>query len=314
VWYSWKPSVSGATVFDTCAAATFDTWVDVFTGPSLGSLTLVSSGDDGCGLKQSITPFRANAGTTYWVRVGGYNGARGTFTLTWNLSPNDDFAAAQNLPGRAGSLSASNAGSTVEPGEPSLNGGSLWYAWIAPGDGSVTFDTCAGAQFDTVLDVFSGASLGGLGQLAHNDDACGPVAPGDHARQSTVTVPTTTGTVYWIRLTAASGTNPQVGTFTLSWNYTGPDHTPSRLCLLTAQYVQGSAKYQALRLTSLQRFQINALVTIACSSLDGLVARLSPQQKAGFVALYRTTVNVLAAGGWLTPAQRTTLSNLAGLL
>jgi hypothetical protein len=314
VWYSWKPSVSGSAVFDTCTAASYDTWVDVFTGDSLGALTLVSSGDDGCGFKQSVTPFRASAGTKYWVRVGGYNGQRGTFTLSWKVQPNDDFAAAQTLGGRSGSVSASAAGATEEPGEPNANGAGLWYSWTAPSDGSVTFDTCAGAQFDTVLDAFTGASLAGLVRIANSDDACGTAAPGDHGRLSSVTFATTAGTTYSIRVTAAAGTAPRAGIFTLSWSYTGPDLTPGSLCLLTAQYVQGSAKYQALRLTSLQRTQINVLVNWACQSLNSLVARMTPAQKAGFVSFYKTTVGALAAGGWLTPEQKTTLTTLAGLL
>jgi len=48
VWYSWTPSVSGATVFNTCAGASFDTWVDVYTGSSLSSLSLVAGADGGC--------------------------------------------------------------------------------------------------------------------------------------------------------------------------------------------------------------------------------------------------------------------------
>ena len=159
VWYSWKPSVSGAAVFDTCAAANFDTWVQVFTGTSLASLTLVASGDDGCGFKQSLTPFRATANTKYWVKVGGFNGARGTFTLTWNEQANDDFAAAQALSGRSGNSPARPSARPDETGEPNANGGGLWYTWTALGAGMVTFDTCTSAQFDTVLDAFIGATL-----------------------------------------------------------------------------------------------------------------------------------------------------------
>src|SRR5262249_10812119 len=54
--------------------------------------------------------------------------------------------------------------------------------------------------------------------------------------------------------------------------------TPTTLCLLTKQLVQGSAKYQALK--PAQRTAIDALATAACQQLDGIVAGLSPAKKA----------------------------------
>ena len=317
VWYSWRPSVSGATVFDTCAAANFDTWVDIFTGPSLGSLALVASGDDGCGFKQSIAPFRATAGTKYWVRVGGYNGYQGTFTLSWNVQTNDDLATAQVLGGRSGSVSGSTLGATDEAGEPSTNGGGLWYSWTALGAGTVTFDTCSGAQFDTVIDAFAGTSIATLGQVAHNDDACGPAAPGDHGRQSSVTFATTAGTTYSIRVSGSPGTSPHAGSFTLAWSYTGPETAPvtaTSLCLLTAQYVRGSARYQGLGLTPMQQLQVNSVVNSSCQGFDSFLGRLTPTQKRVAVALYKLTVSSLYAGNWLTFDQRTTLVTLADQL
>ncbi|HUK94254.1 MAG TPA: hypothetical protein VLU96_04280 [Gaiellaceae bacterium] len=317
VWYSWKPSVSGATVFDTCAAANFDTWVDVFTGPSLSSLSLVASGDDGCGVKQSIAPFRANAGTKYWIRVGGYNGYQGTFTLSWNVQTNDDLATAQVLSGRSGSVNGSTLGATDEPGEPATSGGGLWYSWTALGTGTVTFDTCSGAQFDTVIDAFAGTSIATLSQVARNDDACGPAAPGDHGRQSSVTFSTTAGTTYSIRVSGSPGTSPNAGSFTLAWSYTGPESVPvtgTSLCLLTAQDVQSSVRYQSLGLTAAQQLQVNAVVGAQCQALDAFLGRLTPLQKKLAAAVYKLTVTSLYAGNWLTLDQRTTLFALSDQL
>ena len=74
--------------------------------------------------------------------------------------------------------------------------------------------------------------------------------------------------------------------------------TPTSLCLLTAQYVQGSSRYLALGLTSAQRAQINALVTSACQTLTSTVAHMSPSQKALVVSIYKLAVGTLqlAAG------------------
>jgi hypothetical protein len=318
VWYSWTPSVSGATVFDTCGAANYDTMVDIFTGASFGSLSLVASGDDGCGVKQSVTPFRANAGTKYWIRVGGFGGQRGTFTLSWNVQTNDDLATARVLTGVSGSVTGSTLGATDEPGEPATYGGGLWYSWTAPGAGTVTFDTCTGAGFDTVVDAYTGSSVATLTQAAHNDDACGPVSdPGDHGRLSSVTFATTAGTTYSIRVSGSPGTSPRSGPFTLAWSYTGPVTTPvtgRSLCLLTAQFVQGSARYQGLGLTPTQQKQVDAIVDAQCAALDSFLGRITPTQKKLVVVLYKVVVSSLYAGNWLTAAQRTTLFGMADQL
>ena len=319
VWYSWQPSVSGATIFQTCGAASYDSWVDVFTGSSLSSLSLVASGDDGCGSGStaSLVAFRAQSGTRYWVRVSGLNGQQGTFTLSWAMQTNDDLETPQVVSGHSGSVSGSTLGATDEPGEAPTSSGGLWYSWTALGAGTVTVDTCAGAGFDTVIDAYAGASIATLVQVARNDDACGPAAPGDHGRLSSVTFATSAGTTYSIRVSGSPGTAPNGGTFTLSWSYTGPDTTratPTSLCLLTAQYVQSSARYQGRGLTALQQGQIDALVGSQCDALGRLVARLTPYQKAIYVAVYKLVVNSLTAGNWLTPTQRTTLFSMADQL
>jgi hypothetical protein len=318
VWYSWRPSVSGATIFDTCTAASFDTVVDVYTGTSLGSLTRVATGDDGCGFKQSVTPFRATAGTNYWVRVGGYGGAFGTFTLSWNVAVNDDFATATVLTGSSGTASGNTFGATDEAGEPATASGGLWYSWTAPGTGTVTFDTCSAAAFDTVLDAYTGASVSSLAQVAHNDDACGTVSsPGDHGRQSSITLPTVAGTTYSVRISGAPGTSPNSGTYTLKYSYSGPVTTPvtaMSLCLLTAQDVRGSARYQGLALTSAQQGQVDTIVNTGCQAIGKIVPKLSPVQKMIAVLAYKALVVSLTSGSWLTPSQQAQLFGLADQL
>jgi HYR domain-containing protein len=88
--------------------------------------------------------------------------------------------------------------------------------------------------------------------------------------------------------------------------------TPTSLCLLTKQFVQGSAKYQALKPS--QRAFINALVTAVCQKLDSIVPRLTASQKAALIAAYKSGVQALAQSGWLTAAQATKLSNFANAL
>jgi hypothetical protein len=86
--------------------------------------------------------------------------------------------------------------------------------------------------------------------------------------------------------------------------------SPADLCTLTRQFVDGSAKYLALK--SLPRAVVDALVGLGCKVLTSIVPKLSPAHKQPFVSAYRQSVQTLAQAGWLTPAQATTLVGLAG--
>jgi hypothetical protein len=87
--------------------------------------------------------------------------------------PNDNFANAQLLPGVNTSGVGDNACATKEPGEPNhagdAGGHSVWYRWVAPYNGTVTINTI-GSDFDTLLAVYRGSSVGSLTLVAQNDD------------------------------------------------------------------------------------------------------------------------------------------------
>jgi hypothetical protein len=72
----------------------------------------------------NVTPFSGNV-VLSWFPEKGVN--------------NDNFLAAQQLSGSAGSLAATNAGATKETGEPNhaddRGGRSVWYTWTAPFSG-----------------------------------------------------------------------------------------------------------------------------------------------------------------------------------
>ena len=86
---------------------------------------------------------------------------------------NDQFAAATvlDLTG-ATPLAGSNVDATVEAGEPAhgpVSGGtSVWWSFVAPSHGTVTLST-EGSTFDTMLAVYTGASVNALAPLATND-------------------------------------------------------------------------------------------------------------------------------------------------
>jgi hypothetical protein len=135
---------------------------------------------------------------------------------------NDPFANPVTLSGATGSLPGDNTGATKEAGEPqvagNLGGGSVWYLWTAPSGGSVTFDTI-GSSIDTILGVYSGASLGALTLRGDNDD----IVLGQNT-DSRVTFTATAGVTYRI---VVDGFNGETGPFMLNWVAAAPTPTPT---------------------------------------------------------------------------------------
>ncbi|MBK8098106.1 MAG: hypothetical protein IPK26_13425 [Planctomycetes bacterium] len=83
LWFNYTAGCTAPHTFSTCSANTnFDTVVEVLSG-SCGTLTRLGCNDDGtgtCGLASKLTVNLTN-GVTYKVRVGGFNGATGSFEL-----------------------------------------------------------------------------------------------------------------------------------------------------------------------------------------------------------------------------------------
>ncbi len=77
------------------------------------------------------------------------------------------------LTGTSASATGTNVGATKEIGEPNhagnTGGASVWYKWTAPSTGTATIRT-AGSNFDTLLGVYKGSSVGALTAVAGNDD------------------------------------------------------------------------------------------------------------------------------------------------
>jgi hypothetical protein len=112
-------------------------------------------------------------------------------------------------------LTGTNVAATKEPDEPNhadnVGGQSVWWRFAAPVSGPVTVRTC-GSNFDTLLAVYTGTSVGALDSMAQNDDnlaACGTDL------QSQVTFSANAGTTYFI---AVDGFNGVQGNVTLNVN------------------------------------------------------------------------------------------------
>jgi subtilisin family serine protease len=100
--------------------------------------------------------------------------------LTWygSSSPvapsNDPFETPLGFRGTSGSSSVSNEGATRQSGEPNhaagKGGGSLWWRIQPSVNGHLTLDTLGSSVSDTLLAVYSGATLTNLTVIASNDD------------------------------------------------------------------------------------------------------------------------------------------------
>jgi Divergent InlB B-repeat domain len=219
VWFSWTAASDGPVTAQTCTrAGDFDTLLGVYTGPGVGSLTPVASADDGqtrkgCRSTDSAAEFTAEAGTTYRIAVDS-KGEGGIFQLiVEGRAANDDFAAATTLGGQLPTTwgMLSNRFATEQAGEPDhagdAGGSSVWFKWTAPRGGTVSVDTCEG-DFDSLLAVYTGATLAGLTPVQSNDEGPGNCAPG-----SSLSFEAVANATYRIAVDGKAGAQ---GTFELS--------------------------------------------------------------------------------------------------
>jgi hypothetical protein len=104
------------------------------------------------------------------------------------------------------------AGATREAGEPNHAGNpgghSKWFTWTAPGPGQMTIHARS-TDFDTLLAVYTGTSVGALTTVVANDDM-------DGSTDSQVGWKVVAGTTYVIAVDGVAG---GTGAFTLDWTF-----------------------------------------------------------------------------------------------
>jgi hypothetical protein len=178
VWWSWTAPASGAVSIDTFGSS-FNTTLGVYTGSSVGGLTLVAENDD-TGSVQSEVAFKAQAGIVYRIQVNGpasaLGGESGTIVLhiaPCTPPPNDDFPGI-SITGASVTVTGSNVFATAETGEPDPAGvsgmHSVWWSWTAPANGTVYLDT-AGSSYETTLGIYTGGSAAGLSLVGESSSA-----------------------------------------------------------------------------------------------------------------------------------------------
>ena len=82
VWYRWTAPTDGVTTIDL-AGSSFDTVLGVYTGSSVGALSLVVANDDVGARLQSKVTVKTRKGVTYYIAVDGFEGAAGRISMAW---------------------------------------------------------------------------------------------------------------------------------------------------------------------------------------------------------------------------------------
>ncbi len=89
VWYTWTPDEDGQVLFSTCDSSSYDTSIIVYENGCGLSDQVACNGDaaddTGCQQFHASVLHDVVAGSTYYVRIGGYNGATGPGTFTMEV-------------------------------------------------------------------------------------------------------------------------------------------------------------------------------------------------------------------------------------
>jgi len=235
LWWQWTATEDAKVEIDTSGTggglypggSTYATALGVYTGTSLGSLSLVGSSlnfgtepleqGQGATVPYSEVTFQTSAGTTYQINVQGQGGASGQTILAINTTPNNDsISSPKVLAGPSVSILGANINATLEPNEPKIlglpGGHSLWYSWTAPASGTAQF---SGYSYDFVpaVAVYTGTSFANLALV---DAAAGTALSGmtTDISECLCTISATAGTTYLISVDGVD--SGSVGEFTLS--------------------------------------------------------------------------------------------------
>ena len=84
VWWTWTATSAGPVRIAT-TGSDFDTTLGVYTGTSVGTLTLIASDDDSGGWPASAVTFTAVAGTVYQIAVDGFDDGFGSGAPSGNI-------------------------------------------------------------------------------------------------------------------------------------------------------------------------------------------------------------------------------------
>ncbi len=90
VWFKWTATEVGTAAFTTCLTGSYDTSMVLYSGSCASLVAVACNGDSagtGCQQFYSLVTQAVTAGTTYYARIGGYNGETGAGQITVNFTP-----------------------------------------------------------------------------------------------------------------------------------------------------------------------------------------------------------------------------------
>jgi len=187
VWFKFTAPRSGGALLQVSGGPVgHESLIAVYTGTSVGALTAVPATEMWGG---SALAFPVAAGVTYRIAIDGKYDAvtESPFMdepeISLSAYPgNDNFEDAYRLTdgspgGTFGTYGFGNVGATKQPGEPdhagNRGGSSVWFTWMAYESGSVGLSAC-GADFHTLLAVYTGSTLSGLTPVAASSNPKSP--------------------------------------------------------------------------------------------------------------------------------------------
>jgi len=85
IWYEYLPVQSGTATVSLCGSG-YDTKLAVYEDVCPAAESAIACNDDFCSLQSEVS-FAVTDGASYFVRIGGYNGAQGSGTMTISLEP-----------------------------------------------------------------------------------------------------------------------------------------------------------------------------------------------------------------------------------
>jgi hypothetical protein len=216
VWFAFTPTSTAEYRLDTDGSPSLlDTTLSIWT--ACGGTQLYCDDDAGSGTLSALAVV-LNSGTTYRLRVAGWNGSAGEFLLNIGppvppatAPPNDPCSGAQLIATVPGTAMGTTIGATSDVGSASCNAVSndpfdVWYRFTAvatpTGRTMIEITEPAGSLADTTLAVYSAC---GGSELFCDDD-------GGSGFLSRVFAPLNVGTEYRVRVAGYAGSR---GTFTI---------------------------------------------------------------------------------------------------
>jgi len=221
VWYSWTPVGEGNATISACTFLDPSPLLAVYTGTDVSHLKQIaadvgSGSKNGCFSGESEVGFEVEAGATYYLAIDSKGGIGSYFTLKLDLEStpsNDSFATPRAVGQAPVTLTAANRHASKEVGEPDHagdpGGASVWFSWTPSQSGVYGISTCSSGALDPVLAVYTGSSLGDLGEVASSDDGSPAHCSADDGK---VRFAASAGTTYRI---AVDGKGATTGSFEL---------------------------------------------------------------------------------------------------